>query len=83
MKYIKTFENLDSLKIGDFVKVDEETWIWIDSGLYGKINQTIFEIVEIDYDDDTYLLDILRDWFEPDKLTKASDIEVAQMKFNL
>ena len=90
MKYIKKYEKLvEELEIGDYVKLDEDTWKWINIGMYGRINQKIFKIIEIEEGNENtrgsefkYLVD-LGDWFRRDQLEKASDIEIAQMKYNL
>jgi len=77
MKYIKHFERFDEypLEIGDYVKVDQDILRWIKAGIYGKINSKIFEIIEIDDTDDTYLLDIIMDWCRRDQLEKVTDID--------
>jgi hypothetical protein len=74
MKHLKTFERLEySFEIGDYVKIDDDSMEWLKAGLYGKINSNIFKIIEIDKDDDTYLLDKLKDWFKRNQLEKATE----------
>ena len=89
MKYIKTFENMENFKIGDYVIcINNYSGISdIDYGKYLKIN-SIYKIENIeDFDDCEPIVQLklvnVSHYWEPNRFRLATPEEITAKKYNL